>query len=97
MQIGISGSLKRDMIGSPYIPGKGYPQEAEGVEALLNLTDWNTMKVKTKGSKLIVWLNGKKVLKYEVEKMPKEGPIGLQLHPKNEMSIEYRNIMVKEI
>ena len=27
--IGISGSLKRDMTGSPYVPGKGYPVEAE--------------------------------------------------------------------
>ncbi|SVD75377.1 uncharacterized protein METZ01_LOCUS428231, partial [marine metagenome] len=28
IQIGISGSLKRDMTCSPYIPGKGYPVEA---------------------------------------------------------------------
>ena len=29
IQIGESGSLKRDMTCSPYIPGKGYPVEAE--------------------------------------------------------------------
>ena len=28
IQIGISGSLKRDMTGSPYVPKKGYPKEA---------------------------------------------------------------------
>lgn len=28
IQIGISGSLKRDLTGSPYIAGKGYPVEA---------------------------------------------------------------------
>ena len=28
IQIGVSGSLKRDMTGSPYIPKKGYPKEA---------------------------------------------------------------------
>ena len=97
IQIGISGSLKRDMTCSPYIPGKGYPVEAKKVKELLSLTDWNTMKVKSKGKKLTVWLNGKKVLTYEVEKIEAEGPIGLQLHPGNEMSIEYRNILVKEI
>ncbi|MCB0837355.1 MAG: DUF1080 domain-containing protein [Bacteroidetes bacterium] len=97
VQIGISGSLKRDMTGSPYIPGKGYPKEAEGVSDLLKLQDWNTMKVKSKGSTIMVWLNGKKVLKYTVEKMPEEGPIGLQLHPNNEMSISFRNISAKEI
>ena len=46
IQIGISGSLKRDMTGSPYIPGKGYPVEATNVKNLLKLSDWNTMKIK---------------------------------------------------
>lgn len=41
IQIGISGSLKRDMTASPYIPGKGYPVEAEGVKDLLKAKDWN--------------------------------------------------------
>src|SRR5210317_1682767 len=49
IQIGISGSLKRDMTGSPYIAGKGYPVEAEGVKKLLKLTDWNTIKVQAIG------------------------------------------------
>ena len=46
IQIGESGSLKRDLTGSPYIPGKGYPVEAENVKELLKMDDWNTMKVK---------------------------------------------------
>ena len=32
IQIGISGSLKRDMTGSPYIPGLKYAVEAKGVK-----------------------------------------------------------------
>ena len=32
IQIGISGSLKRDMTCSPYIPGKGYPVEAKNIQ-----------------------------------------------------------------
>ena len=31
IQIGISGSLKRDLTASPYIDGKGYPVEADGI------------------------------------------------------------------
>lgn len=97
IQIGISGSLKRDMTGSPYIPGKAYPVEAEGVKEILKLDDWNTMKIKLVGETYTVWLNGKEVMKYTSENMPEKGPIGLQLHPNNEMSIAFRNIKIGEI
>src|SRR5699024_6811693 len=43
IQIGISGSLKRDMTASPYIPGVGYPIEAEKLNEALDVTGWNTM------------------------------------------------------
>ena len=65
IQIGESGSLKRDMTGSPYIPGKSYPVEAENIKELLKMSDWNTMKVKALGSVYTVWLNGKVVLTYD--------------------------------
>ena len=97
IQIGISGSLKRDMTGSPYIPGKGYPVEAEGVKDLLKTDGWNTMKVEAKGNIYTVWLNGQKVMTYTSENAIEKGPIGLQLHPKNEMSIDFRKIRVAEI
>ncbi|MHA6248254.1 3-keto-disaccharide hydrolase [Pontibacter sp. CAU 1760] len=97
IQIGISGSLKRDMTGSPYIPGKGYPVEAAGVENLLRRDDWNTMRIQAQGKEYVVWLNGQEVLTYTSEDVPTKGPIGLQLHPGNEMSIDFRNIMVAEL
>ena len=52
IQIGVSGSLKRDMTCSPYIPGHGYPVEAEeakgtkGVKTLMKIDDWNTLKIR---------------------------------------------------
>jgi len=92
IQIGISGSLKRDMTGSPYIPKKGYPQEAEGVAKLLKLEDWNTMKIKAEGPVYTVWLNGKKVNTYTSETAAETGPIGIQLHGNKDMAIQYRNI-----
>ena len=97
IQIGISGSQKRDLTCSPYIPGKGYPAEAEGVKELLKLDDWNTMKIKAVDNVYTISLNGKQVLTYTSDNAVDQGPIGLQLHPKNEMSIDFRNIMVGQL
>lgn len=97
IQIGISGSLKRDMTGSPYVPGQGYPVEAEGVKELLKPDDWNTMRAQAVGNVYTVWLNGKKVMTYEMENPVLEGPIGLQLHPGRDMSIDFRNIKVGKL
>ncbi len=91
IQIGISGSLKRYLTASPYIPKKGYPVEAK-VKDILKLKDWNTMKVKVVGSTYTVWLNGNEVMTYTSENMPASGPVGFQLHPGNEMSCSFRNI-----
>ncbi len=93
IQIGISGSLKRDLTASPYIPKLKYPVEAN-VKDVLKLKDWNTMKVKVVGKTYTVWLNDKEVMNYTSADIPDEGPIGLQLHPGNEMTISYRNIRV---
>lgn len=92
IQIGISGSLKRDMTGSPYIPGKGYPVEAKGVKELLKPKDWNTMKISAMGGRYQVWLNGTQVLDFTSDTAIKEGPIGIQLHQGKEMAIDYRHI-----
>ncbi|HEA22623.1 hypothetical protein LCGC14_0991490 [marine sediment metagenome] len=97
IQMGISGSLKKDMTGSPYIPGKGYPVEAEGVADVLKPKDWNTIKVRAVGNVYTVWINGAEVLNYESTDVPEEGPIGLQCHPGNEMQASFRNIRVGEI
>ncbi|MCE2848955.1 MAG: DUF1080 domain-containing protein [Chitinophagaceae bacterium] len=91
IQIGISGSLKRDLTASPYIPKKGYPVEAK-VKDILKLKDWNTMKVKVVGSTYTVWLNGIEVMTYTSDNMPASGPVGFQLHPGNEMSCSFKNI-----
>ena len=97
IQIGISGSLKRDMTGSPYIAGKGYPVEAEGVKELLKLDDWNAMKIRVTGKLYEVWLNGKQVLSYESDSAIEEGPIGIQLHGKRDMAVTFRNIEAAEL
>ncbi|WP_193212587.1 3-keto-disaccharide hydrolase [Luteolibacter marinus] len=98
IQIGISGSLKRDMTGSPYIASKGkYPKEAEGVAELLKEGEWNTMKITAKGKVYTVELNGKKVLEYESDTAGEKGPVGLQVHPGLQMKIEFRDLKLEEL
>ncbi len=97
IQIGISGSLERDMTGSPYISGKGYPVEAEGVKELLKLDDWNAMTIVAKGNNYAVWLNGKFVMKYDSDTAAEKGPIGIQLHGNRDMSIAFRHIGLAEL
>ena len=80
IQIGISGSKKRDMTASVYIPGKGYPKEAKGVAELLKPTDWNRLQATVRGATVNIWLNGKHVSTLTHPKPIKTGPIGLQLH-----------------
>ena len=94
IQIGISGSLERDMTGSPYIAGKGYPVEASGVSQLLKLITWNTFKVQVVDNVYQVWLNGQQVLDFEAEDKIESGPLGLQLHANRDMSIDFRNIKI---
>lgn len=97
IQIGISGSLKRDMTGSPYISGKGYPVEAEGVKELLKVDDWNSMTIVAKGQGYTVWLNGKQVMTYTSDSAIEQGPVGIQLHGNRDMQIEYRDIRLSEL
>lgn len=97
VQLGMSGSKQRDMTASMYVPGRGYPLEAEGVKDLLKPKDWNTIKVKAVGNVYTIWLNGEKVLVFEGKKAVEEGPIGLQLHGGKVMSIDFRNIKLAEL
>ncbi|QTN33105.1 DUF1080 domain-containing protein [Akkermansiaceae bacterium] len=95
IQIGISGSLKRDMTASPYISKIGkYPVEAKGVAELLKEGEWNTMEITVKGNAYGVVLNGKHVMDYTSDTAKDKGPIGLQVHAGVKMAIDFRNITV---
>lgn len=98
IQIGISGSLKRDMTASPYISSKRkYPVEAEGVAELLKEGEWNTMKITAEGAVYTIELNGKKVLEYTSKTAIEKGPVGFQVHSGMLMKIEFRNITLASL
>ncbi len=97
IQIGISGSKKRDMTCSPFIPGKGYPVEAKNVEKLLKPKDWNHLQIHAVGPKYTVWLQGNEVMKYTSSTAKEKGPIGIQLHANREMAIDFKAIILREL
>ena len=97
IQIGISGSLKRDMTCSPYIPGKGYPVEAKNIKKLLKPKDWNQMRIRAVGQNYTVWLQEEEVMKYKSSSAKEKGPIGIQLHGSRNMKIDFKDILVKEL
>ena len=98
IQIGMSGSLKRDMTALPYIPAlKGYPIQVETAEDVFNQEGWNTLKVRVVGASYTTWLNGKEIMTYESSTIAPHGPIGIQVHPNRKMSISFRKILVTEL
>ena len=97
IQIGISGSLKRDMTCSPYIPGKGYPVEAKNIKKLLKAKGWNTMRIQAVEKEYTVWLQGKKVMTYNSDSAIAEGPLGIQLHGGRNMGIDFRKLKLTEL
>ena len=98
VQIGVSRSLKVDMTGSIYYKGK-YPPEAraKGVDKLLKLNEWNTMRMEVKGKVTKVWLNGTHVLTFDCPEEAKAAPVGLQIHPGVKMKVEFRNLKIGEL
>lgn len=95
IQMGISGSLKRDMTCSPYIAKTGkYPMEAN-VKDIFKDGEWNKFTITAKGNHYLVSLNGKQVLDYTSQTSIEQGPIGFQVHPGVEMKVEFRNLDVK--
>jgi hypothetical protein len=98
VQIGVSRSLKVDMTGSIYYKGK-YPEEAraKGVDKLLKLNEWNTLRIEFKGKTTKVWLNGQHVLTYDCPDEIKPAPIGVQIHGGVVMKVEFRNMKIAEL
>jgi hypothetical protein len=94
IQIGISGSLKRDLTGSPYISKqKGYPSEAKDAVKLLKPEgEWNHIRITAKGNVYTVDLNGVRVMEYTSATAIEKGPVGLQVHAGIDMKIEFRKL-----
>ena len=59
---------------------------------------WNTLRIKVVGSKIKTWLNGKRMVKLNDEKIGAgEGRIALQIHDGGGIKVRWRNIVLKEL
>ena len=99
IQIGTSISQKRDLTGSFYIPKAGYPEAAQAKDAgrYLKRGDWNTLRVEAKDTTFKVSINGHPVSEFSDAKYAESGPIGVQIHAKLKMKVEFRNLRVAEL
>jgi hypothetical protein len=99
VQIGTSISKKVDLTGSFYLGKKGYPEEYQAKDAAkyLKKGDWNTLRVEARGTTFTVFINGHRVSQYSDVAYEKPGPIGVQIHAKLAMKIEFRNIKVADL
>ncbi len=58
--------------------------------------DWNNLKVKVIGSKVITYLNGTEMIKIEDEKIGEgKGSIALQIHDGGGIKVSWKNIKIK--
>ncbi|SEJ71910.1 protein of unknown function [Cyclobacterium xiamenense] len=64
----------------------------------LKFGEWNDIKVRVKGDRVVTWLNGKKMVDFSDEKIGQgEGQIALQIHSGGGLKISWKDIEVKEL
>jgi hypothetical protein len=101
LQLGVSGSLRVDMTGSFYTGGKpAYPEagQAKNAKQLMKPEgQWNTIRIQAKGNTFTCWINGTKASEYNDAKFSGAAPLGLQIHGKVQMKVEYRNMKIAEL
>lgn len=100
VQLGISGSLKKDMSACVYAPKDkrgSYPGVSEKGTETLKLGEWNHLRVILTGKRIQTFHNGEPCVDYTGIAINDEGPIGLQLHGGHHMKIQFKNIKVKEL
>ena len=98
VQIGTSISQKRDLTGSFYL--NGYPEHAQAKDAAKYLKkpgEWNTIRIEAKGTTFKVSINGHPASQFSDPKYAEPGPLGVQVHQKLKMKVEFRNLRVAEL
>lgn len=100
VQLGISGSLKKDMSACVYAPKDkrgSYPGQSEKGTEVLKPGQWNHLRVVLTGKRIQTFLNGEPCVDYTGVAISDKGPIGLQLHANHHMKIQFKNVTVKEL
>lgn len=68
------------------------------LDKFLKFGEWNSMKVRVKGSLVETWLNGQKMISLEDEKIGQaKGIIALQIHSGGGIKVQWRLLKVREL
>jgi len=100
VQIGISGSLKKDMTACIYAPKDkrgSYPGQTDKIAEFHKVGEWNHLRIILTGKRVRTFLNGEPFVDYTGVAINDSGPIGLQLHAGHHMKIQFRNVKLKEL
>ncbi|MCA9140579.1 MAG: DUF1080 domain-containing protein [Planctomycetales bacterium] len=100
VQLGISGSLQKDMSACVYAPKDklgSYPGQSEKGTEVLKPGQWNHLRVVLTGKRIQTFLNGEPCVDYTGVAINEKGPIGLQLHANHHMKIQFKNVKLKEL
>ena len=67
-------------------------------DKVLKMGEWNRMKIKVVGDKVITWLNSTKMVSFEDKKIGQgKGSIALQIHDGGGIKVKWRNIEIKAL
>ena len=99
VQIGVSRSLKRDMTGSFYVGGAGYPEASQAKDAarIVKFGDWNKFHIHAKGDTFTVRINDQPASSHTDPKAAGAAPIGLQIHGGLKMKVAFRGLKVRAL
>jgi len=79
--------------------GRGWlVQIPDEMEDILKMGEWNKMKIRVVGDRVITWLNGTQMVDFSDEKIGEAfGVIALQIHSGGGIKVNWRNIVVSEL
>ena len=89
-----------DVAGIWETAGRGWvykPTSEVHARANFKQADWSTMDVSAIGSHIVVKLNGTTISDIDDPKGNKEGTVGLQLHGGMDMTVEFRDVHLKQL
>ena len=79
--------------------GRGWLEKIpESREDILNMGEWNKMKIRVEGDRVTTWLNGQQMVDLEDEKIGEgQGRIALQIHSGGGIKVKWRDLKLKEL
>lgn len=79
--------------------GRGWLEKIpDEKEDILNMGEWNQMRIRVQGDQVTTWLNGEQMVDFADEKIGEaNGVIALQIHSGGGIKVLWRNIAVKTL